>query len=104
MPGSTPTHEESETKRMRFLPGISAVILFAGCASAPGPSIPPTPSKPVAPAVNLTGYSPAFRAGYTDGCASVGETTRKRDEPRFKADPDYAQGWRDGNDICKRRK
>ena len=23
---------------------------------------------------------------------------------RFKAEPDYAQGWRDGNDICKRKK
>jgi len=51
----------------------------------------------------LSGYSPAFRAGYADGCGSV-DAARKRDEPRFKADADYAQGWRDGNDICKRRK
>ncbi|MEO7728397.1 MAG: hypothetical protein ABIS45_14175 [Burkholderiales bacterium] len=54
--------------------------------------------------MNLTGYSPAFRTGYTDGCASVGTAARTRDEPRFKSDSDYAQGWRDGNDICRRRK
>ncbi len=38
-----------------------------------------------------------------DGCGSV-DAARKRDESRFKADANYAQGWRDGNDICKRKK
>ena len=56
-----------------------------------------------APGVNLSGYPPAFRAGYADGCASV-DAARKRDEPRFKSDAEYAQGWRDGYDICRRRK
>ena len=53
--------------------------------------------------VNLGGYPPAFRAGYADGCDSakrlVGST---RDEARFKSDPMYATGWRDGYDICKK--
>lgn len=92
---------------MRFLLAAGMAALIAGCANAPSTTFEggPAPPKPAAaPAVNLTGYSPAFRAGYTDGCASAGTAARTRDEPRFKSDADYAQGWRDGNDICKRRK
>ena len=81
--------------------------LIAGCAgqqtgpTQPGEAPPPTAAKP---GINLSGYSPAFRAGYADGCNSVDAGARKRDEARFKAETDYAQGWRDGNDICKRKK
>jgi hypothetical protein len=78
-----------------FLIAVAAA-LAAGCAGRPAP----TPEKP---GVNLSGYSPAFRSGYADGCGSV-DAARKRDEPRFKSDTDYAQGWRDGYDICRRRK
>ncbi len=70
------------------------VIAAAGCA---------TQSKPPAPALNLSGYPPEFRQGYADGCASV-NAARKRDEARFKSEANYAQGWRDGYDICRRRK
>jgi hypothetical protein len=55
------------------------------------------------PAVNLAGYSPAFRAGYGDGCASS-KGSQIRDEDRFKHDAQYALGWRDGLDICERKK
>ena len=52
--------------------------------------------------VNLSGFPPAFREGYADGRASArGPTTRS--ESRFKSDRQYASGWRDGLDICKRR-
>ena len=55
--------------------------------------------------VNLAGYPPAFRAGYLDGCETSKRTSgRTRDEDRFKHDPQYASGWRDGNDICTRQK
>ena len=83
----------------------SAAALAAGCAGQPATTTTPPPRPPTAaaPGINLAGYSPAFRAGYADGCGSV-DAARKRDEARFKADADYAQGWRDGNDICKRRK
>jgi len=80
--------------RISFI--IVALALVAACASRPAPT-------PAAPGVNLSGYSPAFRVGYADGCGSV-DAARKRNEPRFKADADYAQGWRDGYDICRRRK
>lgn len=71
-------------------------LLVAGCT---------TPSPPPAPAVNLSGYPPEFRQGYADGCASAkSNAARKRDDARFKSDANYAQGWRDGNDICGRQK
>lgn len=54
------------------------------------------------PNVNLAGYPPAFREGYMDGCSSAKRNTgQKRDEKRFKHEPQYASGWRDGYDICK---
>jgi hypothetical protein len=62
-----------------------------------------TPAKKEAN-VNLTGYPPAFRAGYLDGCDTSKRTSgRTRDEERFKHDSQYASGWRDGNDICTRQ-
>jgi hypothetical protein len=92
-------------------PILISIALTAGCATQPtsGPEPAPLPAPapraptPAAPGVNLSGYPPGFRVGYADGCNSV-DGTRKRDEARFKSDTDYAQGWRDGNDICKRRK
>lgn len=79
---------------MRLILTIFALALIAGCASQPAPA--PQPN------VNLSGYSPEFRQGYTDGCASV-TAARKRDEARFKSDANYAMGWRDGYSICKSR-
>src|SRR3970282_82142 len=64
------------------------LVAAAGCATQPQP-----PAPPPVPAVNLPGYPPAFRQGYTDGCASV-NAARKRDEARYKSDANYAQGWR----------
>ncbi len=84
---------------------LVAALLVACAAQPPATTTEPAPRAPTAasPGINLAGYSPAFRAGYADGCGSV-DAARKRDESRFKADTDYALGWRDGNDICKRRK
>jgi len=57
------------------------------------------------PELNLSGYPPAFRDGYKDGCKSTrAATDRQRDEDRFKADSMYAAGWRDGFDICSNKK
>ncbi len=78
---------------MRLIPAVFAAMLATGCANQPAP----------APKVNLSGYAPAFRAGYADGCASV-DAARRRDDVRFKTDADYAQGWRDGHDICGRKR
>ena len=70
-------------------------LLTAGCVSQ---------ATPPAPTVNLSGFPLEFRRGYTDGCASgKPNAARQRDAIRFKADPNYAQGWRDGYDICGKR-
>ena len=64
-----------------------------------------TKPKPPAPTVNLSGYPPEFRDGYTDGCTSAKpNATRIRDEARIRSDTRYAQGWQDGFDICKRQR
>jgi hypothetical protein len=97
--------------RKLLITGLVATALVAGCASEPTTTTtppPPAPAQPRAPTaaspgVNLSGYPPGFRVGYADGCSSV-NAAMKRDDARFKTDSDYAQGWRDGNDICKRRK
>lgn len=72
-----------------------AVLALTACTSPPVA----TPAKPN---VNLSGYPPEFRQGYADGCNSV-RGRMVRDEMRMKGDIQYASGWRDGNDICRRR-
>jgi hypothetical protein len=73
---------------------LLAAIVLSGC----------TPSRKEVN-VNLAGYPPAFRAGYADGCESSKRSTGQvRDETRFKQEPQYASGWRDGLDICGRKK
>jgi hypothetical protein len=71
---------------------ILAAALLGGCASPPPP-----------PKVNLAGFPPAFRDGYADGCQSAKPgAPRHQDEGRFAQDKQYAMGWRDGYDICRK--
>ena len=88
------------------------VALCAGCATQPHsipPSRPAEPSAPTQPSVqrpppvNLSGYSPAFKQGYTDGCACARGSMR-RDDARFRSDNDYMMGWSDGNSVCRNRR
>ncbi len=92
---------------------VLAAALIMGCAGLPAPppaapdpqAAPPQPAPQPKPTVNLSGYPLEFRQGYTDGCASATpNTARTRNEGRFKSDANYAQGWRDGYDICSRKK
>ena len=76
---------------MRIILVALITSLAVGCAGQPAPTA-------ERPGVNLSGYPPAFRAGYADGCASA-----KPNAARFRSDANYAQGWRDGYDICGRR-
>jgi len=68
----------------------ATVVLGAACA----------PAEPPPPAVNLTGFPPAFRDGYAAGCDSARRGTTRRDEKRYAQDRQYAAGWRDGLDVC----
>lgn len=66
--------------------------LLVGCAGAPGTG-----------PVNLGGFSPAFKHGYTDGCESAGAPSQRRDEARYRTVSEYMQGWNDGFSACRRR-
>lgn len=79
---------------MKILLVLSATLFLAACAGQKKDA-----------GVNLAGYPPAFHAGYMDGCESAKRPTgASKDQERFKNDPQYALGWRDGYDICARRK
>jgi hypothetical protein len=78
--------------------GLAATALFL-CACAPAPT---KPAAAPPPPVNLSGYSTAFKEGFKDGCDSARGSAR-RDEKRFAADMQYAQGWQDGKAICGKR-
>ena len=94
---------------MKSLLVALALAFMTGCAGQIATDTLPAPVSVPAPApkaaVNLAGFSPAFKQGYADGCASAkSNAARARDETRYKSEADYAQGWRDGYDICGRRK
>jgi hypothetical protein len=72
---------------------IIGVAFVSACAT----------SKPPPPKVNLAGFPPAFRDGYADGCQSAKPFAAKhRDDARYARDTQYASGWRDGYDICRK--
>ena len=92
---------------------LSALFLAAGCASQPfvPPSAPEAPAQAVQrrqsasrPAYNLTGYPPAVRDGYIDGCESAKRSDyARKDAARFASDAQYSMGWNDGFGICGKR-
>ena len=94
--------------------------LAAGCATAPvavkPAAVPPskTPestaegearrAKAARPTYNLTGYPPAVRDGYIDGCETAkGTTYARKDGGRMASDPQYSMGWNDGFSICGKK-
>jgi hypothetical protein len=66
--------------------------LLAGGCSTPRAAVPP---------VNLAGFPPAFREGHAHGCQSA-RGHQVRDDKRYATDRQYAAGWRDGLDTCRR--
>jgi hypothetical protein len=78
---------------------IVPLALLAACTSTdnlrPGAERPAT----VTDSINLSGFPPEFRKGFTDGCSAArgGRTAAP------KAEGQYAVGWRDGFDYCKAR-
>jgi len=80
---------------MRNLPALAVLaLLCAGCA---GPHTYPAQA-------NLAGFPPSYKQGYADGCDSARSVLGSaKNAKRFKSDRQYAQGWRDGTDICGKR-
>ncbi|MGQ0751481.1 MAG: hypothetical protein ACT4PS_13165 [Betaproteobacteria bacterium] len=99
--------------RFQLLFLVAVAAAGAGCAMQPrtvesprpadSSTTPAQPSVQRPPPVNLSGYSAAFKQGYTDGCASVRGTTR-RDDARYRSDSDYMMGWSDGNSACRAKR
>jgi hypothetical protein len=59
---------------MRLIAAVFLVMTFAGCTTTGQGERPPGPLPATTrPVYNLTGYSPAFKDGYIDGC----ETAKK---------------------------
>src|SRR5258705_13925249 len=89
-------------------------FLAAGCSvlqPAPDVTKPETPkesaerrAKAARPTYNLTGYPPAVREGYIDGCETAKKSEyAKKDGKRMAGDPQYSMGWNDGFSICKKK-
>jgi hypothetical protein len=89
----------------------AAAMLLAACAVSPPAQVPQkaeTPkegadrrAKASKPTYNLTGYPPAVRDGYVDGCETAKRTSYARKDAARMSDPQYAMGWNDGFSICK---
>ncbi len=93
---------------------FALLLLAAGCASRPLAPPPDKPEEPAAaaerrtraarPTYNLTGYPPAVREGYIDGCESAKRSDfARKDARRMGEDKQYAMGWNDGFSICARK-
>jgi|SRR5690349_2602034 hypothetical protein len=103
---SKPDFSKAGESVVRLTAPIFSMILITGCATteeAKRPAGPPPAST--RPVYNLTGYSPAFKDGYIDGC----ETSKKtrygaKDERRFSADAQYKMGWNDGYSVCRAKR
>jgi hypothetical protein len=91
---------------------LVVALAAAGCAALPPAPIPDKAETPVEatkrrtqaarPTYNLTGYPPAVREGYIDGCESAKKTSyARKDAKRMAGDPQYSMGWNDGFSICK---
>ena len=80
------------------------MLAFAGCAATEQARRPGGPSRPSArPVHNLTGYSPAFKDGYIDGCETAKKTAfGLKNKLRFADDAQYRLGWNDGSTLCRR--
>ncbi|SFM65925.1 hypothetical protein [Nitrosomonas communis] len=102
------------------LMALFLVGLLASCAPTqplPSPTTPvpeaqpaPAPMKRPAgplppstrPTYNLSGYPPATKEGYIDGCETAKKTRYGfKDEQRYRNDGQYRMGWDDGFAICK---
>ena len=98
------------TRRLALL----AFLAASGCATQPQVTPPDKPETPVQaqerrqaapkPTYNLTGYPPAVRDGYIDGCESAKRSSyARKDAARFSSDAQYQMGWNDGFSICGKR-
>lgn len=76
---------------------LLVVLGLAGCATEsvrPGAAHPET----VTQKINLSGYPPEFRTGFSEGCAAARAHAAASTRPKGAAS--YVAGWADGYDYC----
>jgi hypothetical protein len=97
---------------MRLHALLILALLVSGCALLkPPPPREETPAQATQrrieaprPRYNLTGYPPAVKDGYIDGCESAKKSSYgRKDAKRMQGDPHYNMGWNDGFSICGKK-
>lgn len=110
-------------RRVNIASCFIGVIFLTSCATTGQLPPPPKPVKPSAPVVtqpkpaprpagplppstrptyNLSGFPPATKEGYIDGCETAKKTRwGYKDEVRYTQDLQYRMGWDDGHAICR---
>jgi hypothetical protein len=77
-------------------------LVLAACTTPQEPLRPGAQNPPaVTSTVNLSGYPPEFKRGFTDGCTAARASDASS---RPKGDGAYTVGWSDGFDYCKANK
>jgi predicted small lipoprotein YifL len=86
---------------MRTFFVVPLLVLLAACGAQeplrPGADKPQT----VTSSINLSGFPPDFRRGFSAGCDAARANDPSR---RPKGDGPYAVGWNDGFDYCRPKK
>jgi len=84
---------------MRTSTSLLIVVVLCGCAQ---PALRAGADRPaqVTQSVNLAGFPPEYKRGFTAGCESAHDRTSNRPN----GDDSFAQGWHDGLAYCSPRK
>jgi len=81
------------------------LLLYAvmnGCASPNLRAGADDPAR-VTNSVNLSGFPPEYKQGFTAGCETAKDASGRLTQ-RPKGDASFVQGWQDGLDYCRPRK
>ena len=86
----------------RFGTRLLLVALLGGCAQPPLRPGADNPAQ-VTNSINLSGFPPEYRRGFSAGCADAGRTSRRDSRHRLSTSA-FVNGWQDGVDYCRTRK
>lgn len=81
---------------------VSVLVVMLACAACTtGGTVGPERAARTTQSLNLSGFPPEYRKGFTDGCAAVGAP--KPASAPSGAEPQFQQGYKDGFSYCTRR-
>lgn len=81
------------------VPAVLALVALAGCTTSG--TVGQERAQRTTQSINLAGFPPEYRRGFTDGCANVGAA--KPAAPAAGADVQFQQGFKDGFSYCTKR-